>query len=759
MARIPGVGDSLGPYRITRQLGAGGMGVVFEAVEEGLGRRVALKVLAVQLAEEPEFRSRFLREATVLARSDSPHIIQVYSHGEHDGVLYLATQYVSGGDLAARVASDGLPSADGALDLAAQVASALADAHAVGVVHRDVKPHNVLLRAGQDQIHAYLCDFGIARDDESSLTSSGVVAGTYAYLAPERFRGEPATAASDIYALGCLVWFLLTGRAPYDGGPVQLATQHEFSPIPQLPGAPAQLNAFLARAMAKDPAARHPSAAAAAAHLRAVRAAGGLPAGQFVAPPQSPLPSYLPSYPSSAGSAGSYPPAPPTSPVPAVGSHPSAPSAPSYLSAPSTASVPQAPPPRPTPQPTPVMPRGDEEPRRRTGLVAVLVVLAVLLGVGGGVGWSLLRDDDGGGGETGDGDSPSAAGSADSSGGSSDSPGPGSAGAPGPIDGPIAPADVNGDGFDDTILLDDVDDETVVLLSDPESASGFGDQQRWSTSAYGDALAVRGDFTGDGWADLALAEPGLVRVAASNGVKFRKPAQWATPSLPDEFRVTAGDFNADGQDDLAFLTGAGTGAISIEVALADGSTFGTPEPWAGLDGWTYENMRIGAADVNGDGRADFVEMGRPTEGGIDIRVFASLAGDTFDANRGWFSARDWDWNATRLSLGDVDADGDADVVALRDFGEDGLGIATLLSDGSRLEEDDEVVIGGLALGRTRSVAADTDGDGTTDLVLVDRDTGEAIRLARASDGFTETGRTQVDANVDEDGSILVGVSR
>lgn len=747
MARIPGVGDSLGPYRITRQLGAGGMGVVFEAVEEGLGRRVALKVLAVQLAEEPEFRSRFLREATILARSDSPHIIQVYSHGEHDGVLYLATQYVSGGDLAARVASDGLPSADGALDLAAQVASALADAHAVGVVHRDVKPHNVLLRAGQDQAHAYLCDFGIARDDETSLTSSGVVAGTYAYLAPERFRGEPATAASDIYALGCLVWFLLTGRAPYDGGPVQLATQHEFSPIPQLPGAPAQLNAFLARAMAKDPAARHPSAGAAAAHLRAIRAAGGLPAGQFVAPPQPPVPSY-PSYPSSAGSAGSYPPAPPTSPVPSVGSHPSAPP---------TSSVPQAPPPPqpPRPQPTPVLPSGRDAPRRRTGLVAVLVVLAVLLGVGGGVAWSLLRDDGTGDGSAGEG----SAGDAGGSPGTSDSAGPAPGGAPGPVAGPLAPGDVDGDGFDDTILLDDADDETVVLLSDPRSGSGFGAQQRWSTSAYGDALVVRGDFTGDGWADLALAEPGVVRVAASDGARFRRATPWATPDLPAEFKVTAGDFDADGRDDLAFLTGAGTGAISIEVALSDGTAFSPPEPWAGVDGWTYENMRIGAADVNGDGRADFVEMGRPDEGGIDIRVFASLAGDTFDANRGWFAARDWDWDATRISLGDVDADGDADVVALRDTGGGGLGIVTLLSDGDTLEEDDEVLVDDLALGRTRSVAADTDGDGTTDLVLVDRDTAEARRYARTPDGFTETGSTGVDAHVDEDGSILVGLSR
>ena len=124
MARIPGVGDRLGPYVIQRQLGAGGMGVVFEAVEEGLGRRVALKVLSVQLADHPEFRARFLRETTVLARSDSPHIIQVYSHGEQDGCLYLATQYVPGGDLAV-VGFPVAHRATGALLLAAATALAL----------------------------------------------------------------------------------------------------------------------------------------------------------------------------------------------------------------------------------------------------------------------------------------------------------------------------------------------------------------------------------------------------------------------------------------------------------------------------------------------------------------------------------------------------------------------------------------------------------------------------------------------------------
>ncbi|MCX6400174.1 MAG: protein kinase [Propionibacteriales bacterium] len=706
MARIPGVGDMLGPYRITRELGAGGMGIVFEAIEEGLGRRVALKVLSLQLASEPEFRTRFVREASVLARSDSPHIIQVYSHGEQDGCLYLATQYVSGGDLAVRVAADGLPTPDVALDIAAQVASALADAHAVGVIHRDVKPHNVLLRPGQGQVHAYLCDFGIARDGDSSLTSSGVVAGTYAYLAPERFRGEVATAASDTYALGCLMWFLLTGRAPYDGGLVQLAHQHEFAPIPQLPGASDQLNGFLLRSMAKDPAARHPSAAAAAADLRAIRAGGRLPAQHFAVPPPTAPPNL------SQGSFGSVPPV-------------------------------HATPAMPAPAPAPA------EKSRRSPLVAVLAVLAALvLGIGGGVGWHFLRTADGG--PEADDQSNQTTGSTRQAPTDDASVKP-----PGAQRGPVTPADFDGDGSDDTVFVDNVADQTLVLASS-SSDTGFGDLEAWADTAYGDAKVVRGDFTGDGFSDLALVEADRVRVARSTGSGFTDPEDWGDVDLPEQFRVTAGDFNGDGRTDLAFLTGDGASPtyISLDVALSDGSGFDDPSPWAEVDGWTYADMKIGAGDVTGDGKADLIEMGRPPDtGGIDIRVLPSL-GDSFAANELWFLDATWDWTRTRTMVGDADGDGDADVLIAQDRGSASFSVLTAESGGLTpgAWTDVDVAYDDLA-----SVAADTDGDGISDVVLLDRSTGVVRQLRQDGGGFAESGRTTV--AVDGQDTLVIGITR
>lgn len=271
MARYPQVGEAFGPYEVTGVIGQGGMGVVFAARQRGLDRTVALKVLAPHLARQEDYRGRFIREAGALARLDSPHVIHVYDHGEIEGCLYLATQYVAGGDLGRLLGSHGALPTRAALTIAAQVAEALDDAHRVGIVHRDVKPSNILLRAGGSEPFSYLCDFGIAQEERADVTATGAVAGTVAYLAPERCRGEDATPATDVYALGCVLVAAMTGHAPYRGSDVEVGVQHLQAPVPQLPGSDhgtAALNQVLRRALAKDPADRHPSAAALRDDLR-----------------------------------------------------------------------------------------------------------------------------------------------------------------------------------------------------------------------------------------------------------------------------------------------------------------------------------------------------------------------------------------------------------------------------------------------------------------------------------------------------------
>ncbi|MDQ1103576.1 serine/threonine-protein kinase [Nocardioides zeae] len=273
MAKFPQVGDDFGPYRITDQIGHGGMGVVYAAEQAGLGRTVALKVLSPQYAAQDDYHERFVREASTLARLDSVHVIHIYDHGEQDGCLYIAMQNVRGGDLGQAIkAQGGLPVRDGAT-VVAQTAGALHDAHAAGVIHRDVKPSNVLLRDSSDDLHAYLCDFGIAQGDQPGLTVAGSVAGTMGYMAPERCRGEAASPASDIYALGCVLWTTLAGRSPFAGTDVEVGLAHLNEPVPQFRETDPlarMVNAVLRRSMAKDPAARYPDAAAMRRDLRAV---------------------------------------------------------------------------------------------------------------------------------------------------------------------------------------------------------------------------------------------------------------------------------------------------------------------------------------------------------------------------------------------------------------------------------------------------------------------------------------------------------
>ncbi|HEY9565603.1 MAG TPA: serine/threonine-protein kinase, partial [Nocardioides sp.] len=263
---FPQTGEQFGRYRIDRQIGFGGMGVVYAATDTTFGRSVALKVISARLAGSDEFRRRFHREAAILARLDSPHVITIFDHAEHDGTPYISTQLIGGGDVGELLRRGGPLPAAVACRIAAQVADALHDAHRAGVVHRDVKPGNVLLRDGDlANPHAYLCDFGIAQADSAGFTLTGSVSGTWAYLAPERGRGGPGTPSSDIYALGCLLWAMLVGTTPYVGSDLEVALAHQQAPVPQLAGHDtftAGLNAVLARSMAKDPTQRYPTAAA-----------------------------------------------------------------------------------------------------------------------------------------------------------------------------------------------------------------------------------------------------------------------------------------------------------------------------------------------------------------------------------------------------------------------------------------------------------------------------------------------------------------
>ena len=265
-AGYPVEGESIGPYRIVRRIAAGGMGVVYEAEDTTLNRRVALKVISPHLAEDDEFRARFTREAQAQASLDSAHVVHVYAHGVGDGRLYIAAQLIPDGDLGQMIQAYGAPPVRVALDVMAQVADGLADAHAVGLIHRDIKPANVLLRRRENSVTAYLSDFGIARQVSVDQTQSrtGTI-GTPSYMAPELHTGGKARVESDIYSLGCLLWATVTGRAPYTGtSEYQIVSAHVEQPVPQLPEdgpLATEVNRVLRMAMAKDPAGRYSSAA------------------------------------------------------------------------------------------------------------------------------------------------------------------------------------------------------------------------------------------------------------------------------------------------------------------------------------------------------------------------------------------------------------------------------------------------------------------------------------------------------------------
>ncbi len=283
-----------GRYELHRRLGRGGMAEVFLARDQLLDRPVAVKVLFPEFATDPAFVERFRREATAAANLNHPNIVGVYDWGEADGTYFIVMEYVDGRTLSEILRDEGPLHPDRVADVGSDVAAALGFAHRNGVVHRDVKPGNVLVtQAGQVKV----ADFGIARaitaNADENLTQVGTVMGTATYFSPEQARGDAVDPRSDIYSLGCVLYELVVGRPPFAGdSPVAIAYKHvQESPVPprhlniELPTA---IEAIILKCLAKNPANRYPSAEDLRADLRRFREGNRILAEPVMAPPVDP---------------------------------------------------------------------------------------------------------------------------------------------------------------------------------------------------------------------------------------------------------------------------------------------------------------------------------------------------------------------------------------------------------------------------------------------------------------------------------------
>src|SRR3954451_5740649 len=323
-------GTEIGGYRIVNLLGQGGMGVVYLADNVRNGQRVALKLLTPDLARSSGFRERFSREANYASSLRHPNVLEVYEAGEQDDVLFIAMQYVEGEDLKALLSREGKLDARRAVGILGQVASALDAAHSTGLLHRDIKPGNVMIAAGQPE-RCYLTDFGLSKNpsaDSIALTAQGEFVGTIDYTAPELVLGKGADSRLDVYSLGCLFYECLTGKPPFPKErDVEVLYAHIQDPVPKVsamrPELPTALDDVVEKAMAKKPDDRF---ATSGAFIDAARTIVGEPAA---APPPPPPPP-----PGVAPQAAAPPPPPPPGPPPVPQAPPPAPEAAAPLPAP-----------------------------------------------------------------------------------------------------------------------------------------------------------------------------------------------------------------------------------------------------------------------------------------------------------------------------------------------------------------------------------------------------------------------------------------
>lgn len=283
----PYIGTTLGSYRILEQIGQGGMATVFKAYQPSMDRYVAIKVLPSHFTQDKSFLGRFNQEARTLARLEHPHILPVYDYGEQAGTTYLVMRYINAGTLSDLIAQQGPMDLDDVARILSQIGQALAYAHSQGVIHRDIKPSNVLI---DEQGNAFLTDFGIAKliASTAQFTRAGTILGTPAYMSPEQGLDRPIDHRSDIYALGVMLYEMVTGHVPYDAEtPLAVLLKHVHEPLrpPRQirQDLPEGVERVILKAMAKSPDDRFQTAEAMVDKLQ--RAVAGLPT-DIVVPPQ-----------------------------------------------------------------------------------------------------------------------------------------------------------------------------------------------------------------------------------------------------------------------------------------------------------------------------------------------------------------------------------------------------------------------------------------------------------------------------------------
>ena len=361
----------LAGYRVESLLGRGGMSVVYLAEHVSLGRKVALKVLASPLAHDPSFRERFMRESQRAAGLDHPNVIPIYDAGEidggdADGLLYIAMRYVDGPDLRSLLRRDGRLGVGRTLYMLEQVASALDAAHDNDLIHRDVKPSNIMIAEPSE--HVYLTDFGVAKQTSApDLTRTGIFVGTIEYAAPEQIEGLTLDRRTDVYALGCVLYECLAGRPPFErDAEVAVMHAHLTSPPPRLtearPDLPKELDRIVARAMAKSRDERYATAPEVVDAAHAVLRRSPTASQPVVARYEEPVAAIPVNDPDET--------APPVGVAPAP--EPSAPSAEASIEEPASAAAPAAP-------PTEAPPARSGPRLPQWGLTAILVALAAIV--------------------------------------------------------------------------------------------------------------------------------------------------------------------------------------------------------------------------------------------------------------------------------------------------------------------------------------------------------------------------------------------